>query len=341
MNCLIPNAQSKPVFALTLLFAVVAGSCGGERQPANTANRIDIRGAIVALVGRGGDNSHGELTLYDGATPGGHVLVRGVPRNLQSMTPAGTSFAYARYSSDVAGNSQIDTVDIETGTTRNFAAGDYPVSSGDRIAFCPSVGQLYVSPLDNASLRQFVDSVSTGCGFKAWSGSRLAFVQFGSSLGLDGVTLRLWDGGIQEEVDVAVPVRGLGDLSWSARGTSLLYANGDGELVEIDLASHRGTPVGVGQDPKYSPLDDDLFAVMTDDSIEVRNRAGGTVARHDLPQNAQPRLAEVNFAWSPDGTAIAVVTPSCINVWDWKSDEMSCAISPNNGAFLPVVLWFR
>lgn len=280
--------------------------------------------------------SEGELMAFDPVSGRGRDLAENV--DLIRQTEASADGLLFFTTTDDA--TEIRLVDVGSGDVDDFAKGDWPVSSGARVAFCSSPGNLVVADAHDPERRETVGRVSPGCAPMAWFGSRLAFAQIGSSLGLDGATLRLWDGGTLEEVDVAVPVSGIGDLSWSARGTSLLYANGDGELVEVDLASRRGTAVGVGQDPKYSPVDDDLFAVMTDRSVEVRDRAGGTVARHDLPQNAQPRLAEVNFAWSPDGTAIAVVTVWCINVWDWRSEEMSCAIRPSSGAFLPVVLWF-
>lgn len=293
-------------------------------------------GVIVTLVGRGVGATEGDLVAFDQSDPGGRILARrvDVPGMVQYTAPEGSVLGYT--TTDLQ-STEVQTVNVRSGVTQVLGPGNYPVSSEDWVAFCDPPGRLLLAQMSGVGRRQSVDSVSPGCASMVWRGQRLAYLQLGTSEGLDGVTVGLWEDDVHEKFDVPASAHGYGPVTWSADGQALMYSTSGGELVEIDLNTRLGRTIGVGMSPKYSPVDPDLYAVVVGPSVEVRNRDGRVVASH--PLLGATRFA-ADIAWSPEGNEIAIVSPECLDAWDWRLDTTSCVAKPQ-GAFLPVVLWFR
>lgn len=323
-----------------VVIALVAGagsiSCGPKNNPEPSPGP-DFEGTIVVLFGRSPLAGEGQLRSVRRNDAGARVLSNDVVlSSLQDVAPRGRTLPFSRSGSDT---DVIDIVDIDTGATRQFASGRGPVASSDRVAFCAQHGQLTVAPVDGSNGGRAVATVPAGCVHAVWHNNTLAFLTLGTSTNQAGATVHIWDGGDLQEFEAPVGVHGYGPVTWSAQGTSLMYSNGE-KVVEIDLGAKRAAILGDGKAPKYSPVTNDLYAVVTDQSaIEVRSHNGGTIATRGFAGSTLPWA--IDFAWSPDGKTIAVVTPTCLNVWRWDSGEASCiAESGASGGYLPIALWF-
>lgn len=324
------------LLVLALLGWSASMACGSSHDAAPSPAAA-LQGTIITLSGRSPLAGEGELRAISQSDVNGRQLATEVAlASLQTVAPRGRLLPFSRSGND---RDVIDVVDVDTAASRQVASGRAPVASTDRVAYCAQGGQVVVAPLDASTEGEVVATVPLGCVRAAWNKATLAFLTLGTTTTSGGVTVHLWDGREPTEFEVPVPVHGYGPLTWSAQASSLLYSNGE-KLIAVDLATKHGVVVGDGKAPKYSPVVDDLYAVVTAESaIEVRRRNAGTVATHTFAGTTLPWTIE--FAWSPDGRSIAVVTPSCLFIWQLDSDATPC-IAPTRGSagYLPLVLWF-
>ncbi len=340
-SSLIESAGFRFRTRLVLSLALTIGCCSAVIACASDASKTTdgatrIDGTLVVLAGRGLGDTEGTLLAFGGSSGTGRVVAENVSvADLPTAAPGGRALPFLR----AGGNAdEIALVDVTSGSTTDFAPGLGPIASADHIAYCGGDHALLVAPINDPAAATPIATVPSGCVEGVWRGDVLAFLELMPSMTGGGTTVHLWDNSVVHSFDAPVAARGYGPVSWSSEGTSLLYSNRE-QIVEVDLAGRASRVVGTGDAPKYSPVDDDIYAAEMPTSIEVRDRSGRTLAAHAVP--ADPRPGFDAYAWSPDGSTIAIVSPSCIELWNWQSDVSStCVATPGSGTFLPVALWF-
>ena len=253
------------------------GHADGSRSP---------DGSAMAFTTTGPDDSR-ELrveSMVDGKVS---MLLRSETEELMGhvWSPNGTLIAVARGLRDqtpAVGQMMIDLVDL-TGTVQRSLG---PLPSGDSV---------FIS---------------------GWSpdGSHLAYVSYGRGLVVvDAKTgaFELLDD--QEILNTYLPP------SWSYDGRWLAVVTGGGKLI---IASSNGTErrtIALGQNPaqiwtpaQWSPTDD-ILAIADGDRVVTMRSDGSDRRDRDVTARGDGNpvaTAPWDFAWAPDGSAIAVVSVS-------------------------------
>jgi hypothetical protein len=318
----------------------LSGGCGSD----DGGDGGDQAGLIVTVTSRFANDGGGTLVAFDPETPKLRVIAENVNvQRIQPVAPGVRKFPFGHYRVDDDQTGRLYIADLDTGEVEELTRGHTPFASAERLAFC-SGAQLLIAPLDRPADTTFVATLpsGTGCTYATWIDDVLAFLEIADRE--TGTTLYLWDGACCRKIEVDVPVIGRGPLSASSNGRFLMY-DVDGQIVEIDLDTSTSTVVGDGYAPKFSPIDSDLFAVLTrEPSLELRRRDGSVIAEHPLKggESDDRILAPFDISWSPAGDAIAIASSDCITIWHPEDGSSSCVAKPERREyFLPIVLWFR
>lgn len=312
---------------------------------------LEGHGSIVTVAGSEAGLSVGTLIAYESVGFRAHTLDDDVYGVMLPLTPPqGRVLPYVAEPEYAPGDSTTRTVDALTGEPGAHWEGAGAIASDNMVAFCRGK-ELLIAPLAEPSETIAIQTLAskTACVQGAWHGDTFAFLTIGSpATGGSRITLQLWEGGSLSSIPIDVPVFGVGPVSWSPDGTKLIYTVDD-RVVQVTISDEKGSIIGAGASAKFSPMEPNIYSAITaGGSVEVRQTTGEVVAavrparqERDDDDGSDIRPDEIATAWSPDGGAIAIITPDCLSIWDFRSGNLSCKVHPpQKEVFQAVALWF-
>jgi hypothetical protein len=175
-----------------------------------------------------------------------------------------------------------------------------------------------------------------GCPDLAWSNDgTLAFVDRAPDESPEQLYLFIYrSNSIVRRFALAPGIAGAGDLTWSADAGSVAYESNQGVRI---LSAVDGSLIRTvnGERPRFSPTDETVLAVV-DRAASKLVLMDGTRRLASLPIPS----ADGGYAWSPDGTRIAVDLADRIGAWSWRSGDLAIVANlPRDSYLQPWLGW--
>ena len=335
------NRAGRPsaILCLTATLLAVLGLAGcTQKEEAADKESKSFSGTLVAAAANGVSDAEVRLIAFDAASPSGRGLASDVDQvTLPISAPEGSLLTYT-VTTD--GPPRMATVDVRTGKANDLGVGRWPVSSSTNLAFCEPARVLNVSSIASLTYAEPLTDVPPTCAFMTWHGEELLFLVLLAGAPHDVASVHSWRDRVVDSFDAVLPVNGLGSVSASAEGDSIVYSNFDDMVVQINRRSRTAEQLGRGSRPKYSPIDNDVLAVLDAGNVVVRTREGKVIASTG---GGHTELTDkvLDFAWSPDGESMGAITASTLSIWRWNEGSAATVSSRASGVFVAPILWFR
>ena len=336
------SARVFVVALITLLMSPIA--CGEETEyPEGLIAFLQSPPSSGGVI----PSDRGQLFVFDSEAGdrlvASHVAINQLPRtspqNLQQIP-------IVQYEDNEFGpaTKHIALADLTGESTSTQLKGEQPVAGETgNVALC--VDNTSVISIGNTSrlseLEPIPELAADYCPQSIWSSQGDLALFRSTPSGPDGgpiseLLIRSQDGQIRKW---PVPDEAFGGTlpNWSPDGERLVF-QARGRVVEFDVASETFQILTPGERPLYDPTNPDYLAALVRDDqagfLAVFER-GRLTARVDLTVDGS------SFAWSPDGSWLAISEPSRLRLWRWRTGEILLSKTVDNPSvsLLPAIYW--